>query len=94
MKRVKTKPKTQKRITLTVTELNRIKRDVTRTTTQKAMLLILLATADEVGLTDDDMVAVWTRADRYGGYIDNHIVKLRELQKALEKATGTTMEGW
>lgn len=94
MKRVKTKPKTQKRITLTVTELNKIKRDVTRTTTQKAMLLILLATADEVGLTDDDMVAVWTRADRYGGYIDNHIVKLRELQKALEKATGTTMEGW
>lgn len=94
MKRVKTKPKSQKRITITPTELNRIKRDIARSTTQKAMLLILLATADEKGLTDEEMVAVWNRADRYGGYIDKHIVKLRQLQAFLEKVTGAKLEGW
>ena len=94
MKRVKTKPKTQKRITVTEAELRKVKRDVTREATSMAALLMLLATADEVGLTENEMVAIWKRADRYGGYIDNHTVKLREVQTLLEKATGTKIKGW
>lgn len=94
MKRIKPKPKKQKKIAISETQLNRIKREITDITTQKAMLLILLATADEKELNDDELEAVWKRATRYANHLDEHVVKLREVQGYLEKATGVKINGW
>lgn len=51
MNRVKTKPKKRK-ITLGDTELNKLKRDITKTATDKACLIVLAAMVGELHVDD------------------------------------------
>lgn len=91
MKRFK-QPKTA--ITVPRKELERIKQDIARETTEKAMLLILAAAVDTVGMTAEQAINTYTTADRYAGYIDDHLARLLDLQKTIEKGTGIKMKGW
>lgn len=91
MKRFK-QPKTA--ITVPRKELERIKRDIAKETTEKACLLVLLAAIDEVGLTEDQFCDIVVRTSRYATYIDDHIVDLEDLRKSIEKNTGVKLKGW
>lgn len=92
MKRVKTPKKSH--IQITPKELERIKREVTKSATDKATLLVLCATADEIGLSDEQLCDIMERVNRYAGYIDEHVVKLRDVQKSLENNIDVKLSGW
>lgn len=93
MKRVKIK-KQKKQIVITETELNKIKRDITKTATDKACLILLAAATDELGLTEEQFCKVMERTDRYAGYISNHIGKMEDIRKTIQKNTGIELRGW
>ena len=84
MKRFK-KPK-EKTVTLKSGDLARIKRECTDEAVHKACLLILCAAADELKLTDDQACSVMIRCERYASYIDQHLARMNDMSKTLEKA--------
>lgn len=52
------------------------------------------AASDEIGLTDEQACDIFRRANRYGEYMDDHIVRIQQLQETIEKGTGIKFEGW
>lgn len=92
MKRVK-KPKPD-RMRISARELEHLKRDVTKSAVEKSCLLVLAAATDELSLTEDQLCAIMVRTDRYANYIDDHIVRLKDMQKSIEKNTGIKLRGW
>ena len=94
MKRAKIKPKPQKKITLSMTELNKIKRDITKLATDKACLILLAAAVDEFSLTEEQICNVMERTNRYAGHVDNHVAKMEDIRKSIEKQTGIMLRGW
>lgn len=91
MKRFK-QPKTA--ITLSKKDVRRIKKELSDEITEKAMLLILAAAVDTVGMTEEQAINTYITADRYAGYIDDHLARLLDLQRTIEKGTGMKMRGW
>lgn len=91
MKRFKS-PKTA--VTISRKELNKTKRQVAADVTEKAMLAVLAAAVDTVGMTDEQACKTYVMANRYARYIDEHIARLLDLQKTIEKGTGIKMKGW
>lgn len=91
MKRFK-QPKTA--VTMSKKDIQRLKKDIADETTEKAMLLILAAAVDTVGMTESQVVNTFMTAERYAGYIDDHLARLLDLQKTIEKGTGIKMRGW
>lgn len=94
MKRVKKPKKKQQKYNVSEKQLQRIKSKVTDDVTKKALLLFLSAAADEIGLSDEQVCAIFKRANRYGGYIDEHLMRIKQLQETVEKGTGIKFEGW
>lgn len=44
---------------------------------------------------DDEMLCkVWDRTNRYADFKEQHLVKMRDFQKSLEKHTGAEIKGW
>lgn len=91
MKRFK-QPKTA--VTMSKKDIRRLKKEIADETTEKAMLLILAAAVDTVGMTERQVIDTFVTADRYAGYIDDHLARLLDLQKTIEKGTGIKMRGW
>lgn len=91
MKRFK-QPKTA--VTMSKKDIRRIKKDIADETTEKAMLLILAAAVDTVGMTEKQVIDTFMTAERYAVYIDYHLARLLDLQKTIEKGTGIKMRGW
>lgn len=94
MKRVKTKPKKQKKIMVSPTELNKIKRDIERKAIDMMWLVMLAAMVDELDLNEDQLCNVAMRTERYSDYIEDHIVKMEDIRKTIEKKTGIKLKGW
>ena len=67
---------------------------VTISRKEKAMLLVLVAAVDELGLTENQLCEIATRASRYAGYIDDHLVQMEDVRKSIEKNTGVKLKGW
>lgn len=88
MKRAR-KPKKQK-VTMTQKDIDNIRRG----TLEKFWILMLLAVHDELGVTDDQLAAIYKRAERYTGYIENKIVELDEVKKIIEDNLNVTVKGW
>ena len=82
MKRAR-KPK-QGRVTLGRSELIEMCNEQVR----KAFLLMATAAADELDLDEDQLVAIAKRSSRYAEYIDDHVIRLKEVSEILEKNTG------
>ena len=94
MKRVKKTKKKQQKYNVSEKQLQRIKNKVIDDVTKKALLLFLSAASDEIGLTDEQACDIFRRANRYGKYMDDHIVRIQQLQETIEKGTGIKFEGW
>ena len=82
MRRAK-KPK-QERVTLKRSELMEMCNEQVR----KAFLLMATAAADELDLDDNQLTAIAERSERYAEYIDDHVIRLKEVSEILEKNTG------
>lgn len=92
MKRVK-KPK-KKQITMTRTEVDKLKNRVSYEVTDRVTLLILAAVVDEVGINDTQICNIAKRTNRYSDYIKEHYVHMEDIRKTIEKGTGVKMKGW
>lgn len=75
-------------VTLTVKDINKIKKDVTDTAVGTASLLYMVAMKDEFGFGFDEVAKVFVRATRYSRYIDDHVATMKDLADTLEKDTG------
>ena len=82
MQRAKIK---KKKIQLTASELNKIKREVTKNATD---------VADELSIDDDQLCNIMSRTNRYASYLSNHIAKMEDIRKTIQKKTGILLKGW
>ena len=80
MKRVK-KPK-KKQVTMTKKQVNTLKDEVRHDL------------HDEIGLSDEQLCSIIRKVNRYAGYIEEHKVRMFDIQNAIEKGTGVKMKGW
>lgn len=92
---IRAKPKKKKqKVTMTSKQVMELKRETTKEAVDKATLLVLLATADEIGLTEDQIGDIAVRIDRYAEHVDSKLVDLRKVKELIEKQTGLKFKGW
>ena len=94
MKRAKAKNTTSKKYYISEKQLERIKQKVSKEITDKVCLLFLVAVADEVGLDEDGVCKLMERISRYSNHLDQHMVKMEDFRKSIEKSTGIKLSGW
>ena len=92
MKRYK-KPKNKIKYELTPKEIKQIKYDTTKEATQKAVLLVLAATQEVKALTEDDICEIFETVSRWINFMDNNLIKLKDVQEVIEKKTGVKLKG-
>lgn len=92
MKRFK-KPK-QAKYELTTKDVNQIKYDVTKEATQKSVLLVLAAAQEVKDLNEDEVCEIFETATRYATYMDDNLIKIKDVQRSIEKKTGVKLKGW
>lgn len=92
MKRYK-KPK-QTKYEITEKQLKRIKEEITREATEMSTLLVLAATQEVKALTEDDICEVFETVSRWVGFMDDNLIKLKDVQEVIEKRTGVKLKGW
>ncbi len=88
MKRVKKKkPDVRTKYTLSEKQLHKVKSEVTAEAVTKTGMLYLAALA-EMGWNEDQIVELFETVSRYAQYIDDHIVKINQVQEIIERKTG------
>lgn len=94
MKRAKPKNAASKKYYVSEKQLNRIKEKVTKDVTDKVCLLFLVAAVDEVNLDEEGVCKLMERISRYAKHLDDHLVKMEDMRKSIEKSTGIKLKGW
>lgn len=72
--------KGKKPITLNQAEINKIKLAATRDAVTRATDLFILAAKDELKLSDDKLIKVLQRADRYAEHLDARFVDMAQIR--------------
>ena len=91
-KRVKNKHDARAKYTLSDKQLKKIKAEVTAEAVTKTGMLYLVALAEK-GWGEDDIVDLFETISRYTKYIDDKVVKIKEIQAMIERKTGITIKG-
>lgn len=73
-------------------QLEKVKQEVAEEAVTKAGMLYLAALS-EVGWDDDQITELFETVSRYANYIDDKILRLREVQEIIERKTGITIKG-
>lgn len=92
MKRVNKKRDVRVKYTLSDKQLNKIKAEVTSEAVVKTGMLYLVALAEK-GWNEDQIVDLFETISRYTKYIDDKMIKLKEIQEIIERRTGMTIKG-
>lgn len=92
MKRVKKKRDVRVKYTLSDKQLDKIKAEVTNEAVTKTGMLYLVALAEK-GWGEDDIVDLFETISRYMQYVDDKVVKIKEIQDMIERKTGITIKG-
>lgn len=92
MKRVKKKRDVRVKYTLSDKQLDKIKAEVTNEAVTKTGMLYLVALAEK-GWTEDQIVDLFETISRYTKYVDEKVLKLKEVQEVIERRTGMTIKG-
>lgn len=92
MKRVNKKRDVRVKYTLSDKQLNKIKAEVTSEAVVKTGMLYLVALAEK-GWDEDQIVDLFETISRYTKYIDDKMIKLKEIQEIIERRTGMTIKG-
>lgn len=82
------KTKKNRNIQISEKQLENIKRKVSKEVTNKAMLLMMCAVADELHVDDETLCNCAKRAERYCNYIDSKTITMNELSKSIKESTG------
>ena len=80
--------KKKKQIMITQAKQKQMVSEITNHAVKTATMLFLLAAQDELGLGLDELQRVYNRADLYAGHLENHLVKIKDMQEILEKTAG------
>lgn len=80
--------KKKKQIMITQAKQKQMVSEITNYAVKTATMLFLLAAQDELGLGLDELQRVYNRADLYAGHLENHLVKIKDMQEILEKNAG------
>lgn len=92
MKRFKPKRGEGVKYTLSDKQLKKIKADVTTEAVTKTGMLYLVALAEK-GWDEDQIVDLFETISRYTQYLDDKVVKIKEIQDIIERRTGMTIVG-
>lgn len=92
MKRVKKKRDVRVKYTLSDKQLDKIKAEVTKEAVTKTGMLYLVALAEK-GWTEDEIVDLFETISRYTKYVDEKVLKIKEVQEVIERRTGMTIKG-
>ena len=94
MKTKKAKKKRDVRVkyTLSDKQLKKIKAEVTAEAVTKTGMLYLVALAEK-GWGEDDIVDLFETISRYMQYVDDKVVRIKEIQDMIERKTGITIKG-
>lgn len=92
MKRAKKKKADiRRKYTLSDKQLNKVKHDVTAEAVTKTGLLYLAALAEK-GWNEDQIAELFEDVARYAKYVDDHIIKIRQVQDIIERKTGIVVK--
>ena len=92
MKRVKKKkPDVRVKYTLSEKQLQKVKNEVTAEAVAKTGLLYLAALAEK-GWDEDQIAELFEDVARYAKYVDDHIIKIRQVQEIIERKTGIVVK--
>ena len=92
MKKVKKKKDARAKYTLSDKQLKKIKAEVTAEAVTKTGMLYLVALAEK-GWSEDDIVDLFETISRYMQYVDDKVVRIKEIQDMIERKTGITIKG-
>lgn len=67
-------------------------RESAEAATGKVLLLMLAATCDELNLNEDKLCDIAERVMRYSQHMDEHLIRLENLRKTIEKKTGVVIK--
>lgn len=87
MKRVKTKGKNKSRD-------EQIRKQTARDLNDKITLLWSVATVDELGITGDQLCAIYKRYARYSGHVKDKLADLKTAQDTIERECDVKLKGW
>ena len=91
-KRVKNKRDARAKYTLSDKQLKKIKAEVTAEAVTKTGMLYLVALAEK-GWGEDDIVDLFETISRYMQYVDDKVVRIKEIQDMIERKTGIRIKG-
>ena len=91
-KRVKNKRDARAKYTLSDKQLKKIKAEVTAEAVTKTGMLYLVALAEK-GWDEDDIVDLFETISRYMQYVDDKVVRIKEIQDMIERKTGIKIKG-
>lgn len=73
-------------------QLNKIKEELSAEAVTKTGMLYLAALAER-GWNEDQIVELFETIQRYAQYIDDHLIRIRDVQQTIETRTGIKMRG-
>lgn len=94
MKKAKAKNSASKKYYMSEKQLERVKWKVTKDVTDKVCLLFMVAVIDEINLDEDGVCKLMQRISRYTKNYDEHLFKMEDVRKSIEKSTGIKLTGW
>ena len=94
MKRAKAKNTASKKYYISEKQLERVKQKVSKDVTDKVCLLFMVAAIDEMNLDEDRVCKLMQRISRYTKNFEEHLFKMEDVRKSIEKSTGIVLKGW
>lgn len=90
--RPKKKNDIRKKYTISEKQINKIKQDVTEQAVHMTGILYLVALSER-GWGEDEIVELFEQISRYVNYVDDKLVKMKEVQEIVERKTGIKLNG-
>lgn len=77
-----------KKYYLSEKQLDKVKRQITKEATAKAMLLCVAAMAEHLQLTDEQICSTAVNIDRWADFMDQKILRINEVSEIIKNKTG------
>lgn len=91
MKRTKKHKDIRQKYMVSEKQMQKMREEVATRATSITGILYLSALAEK-GWTEDEIVELFETVSRYVKYIDDHLVKLEQVQEIIERRTGIKIE--
>lgn len=93
MKRAKKKPDNRKRkVLISQNEIETGRRDSAKEAVTKTGMLYLTALAEK-GWNEEQIIDLFETVQRYAQYVDDHLIRVRDVQRIIEDRTGIKITG-